>query len=137
MIFLISIVLHILGLIFLVGGLLIGLRAARMSNPPSELIKSIRFGYILSGITLVLTTGFFQIFYHGFPYYMSQGWFHGKLTAALLLVGLSAYLFIKFAEVERSSQPLPRSFTAKMHAIIGILVLASIALVIFGRPGLV
>lgn len=136
MLFQLSVVLHIIGFIFLVAGLLIGLRVARMSTPSAELLKSIRFGYILSGASLVLITGFYQILYHGFPYYMTQGWFHGKLTVALILVGLSGYLFGKFAEVERSGQPLARSFTAKMHAIIGILVLAAIAFVILGRGGL-
>lgn len=104
-----------------------------MPNPPVEILKSIRFGYIVSGSTLVLLTGFYQIIYHGFPYYLSQGWFHGKLTSGLALVGLGLYLFVKFAQVEQTGQALTRKFTAIMHSVVGIIFLASVSLVILGR----
>jgi uncharacterized membrane protein len=133
MLFQISIILHIIGFTFLMGGILVGLRAARMSNPPLELLKSIRFGYILAGSVLLLVTGFYQIIYHGFPYYMSQGWFHGKLTSGLLIVGLGLFLFIKFAQVEQNGQALSRKFTAILHSVVGLLFFATVALVILGR----
>ena len=126
MIFQISVVLHIIGFTFLVGGLLVGLRAGRLSKPPAELLKAIRFGYIVAGSFLVLVTGFYQLMSRGFAFYLSQSWFHGKLTAAL-------YLFGKLAEVENTGQPLTRRFTAIMHSVIGLLLLAAVAEVILGR----
>lgn len=131
--FQISLILHILGFTFQTGGLLVGLRAARMSNPPAELLKSIRFGYILAGSLIVLVTGFYQTLYLGLPYYLSLSWFPGKLAAGLLLVALGLFMFLKFAQVEQSGKPLTRKFAAILHSVLGALFLANVALVILGR----
>ena len=137
MLFQLSIVLHIIGLTFLIGGLLIGLRVARMPTPNPELLKSIRFGYVLSGVFLVLVTGFYQLLNKGMSFYFTQGWFHGKFTAALILVAVAGILFTKFAKVEQSGQPLSRKFTAIMHSVIGVFFIAAVVLVVLGRSGLI
>lgn len=133
--FQLSIVLHIFGFTMLIGGMLIGLRAARMPNPSAELLKSVRFGYIVAGATLVLLSGLYQMLSLGFAHYFSQGWFHGKFTSAVLLLALAAFSFNKFQQVEKTGQPLSRKFTSLMHSAIGALFLAAIFLVIMGRSG--
>jgi uncharacterized membrane protein len=54
-----------------------------------EIAKAIKrgyFGFVISGLTLTLLTGLYQIFARGMAFYMAQGWFHGKLTLVLVLI---------------------------------------------------
>jgi len=121
----------------LIGGILVGLRAARTSPPPAELLKSIRFGYIVAGGTLTLVTGLYQLLWLGPHYYFSQGWFHGKLTAAILLFGIAGYVFVKLSKVEKSGVPLLRKDTVLLHSAVGILFLLAVLLTVLGRQSLI
>lgn len=133
MIFKISLILHIIGFTLLMAGLFIGIRSARCKQPAAELLKSIRFGYLLPGILLVIVSGFFQFFYHGAGYYFSQSWFHGKLTVGLLLVAIACWLFVKISAVEITGQALDRKLSAIMNSAVGILFVSAISLVLLGR----
>ena len=136
MFFNLSLTIHIFGFTMLMGGMFVGLRAARLDNPSAELIKAVRFGYLLAGSLLVFVTGLIQIFDRGFSFYMKQGWFHGKLTLGLLLIAAGLYFFIKLGSVQKSRNPLTRRFTAIAQSVIGVLFLLTIISVIFGRTGM-
>jgi uncharacterized membrane protein len=133
MAFKLSLVIHIIGLIMLMAGIMLGLRAGRDEKVNPSFLKSIQFAYLLPGVVMVLATGFFQFFFHGPAYYMTQGWFHGKLTAGLLTVGLGLLVFSKLSKVQQSGLPIKRSTSAILHSISGLLLFASVALVILGR----
>ena len=137
MLFYFSVILHIFGFTMLMGGIFVGLRAARMTSPPVELLKSIRFGYIVAGETLVVITGIYQMVWAGLPYYFKQGWFHGKLSVAILLLGTGMYVFKQIKNVEKSGTPLSRRMSGILHSVAGILFLLAIVFTILGRAGLI
>ena len=136
MAFYVSIVFHIFGFLLLVGGIFLGLRAARLPQPPVELLKVIRCAYIVAGGTLVSITGLFQMLFFSFSYYLKQHWFHGKLGAALLLLAAGAYVFKRLQQVENTGQPLSRRTCSILHSVVGTLFLIVTFMTILGRPGL-
>lgn len=87
-----SLAIHIIGIVFWTGGLLITIRFLRLGSvttPAADTVTTIRKTwqlYIIHGLGLTLLTGLFQLFYGGVGTYMKQGWFHGKLTLVIILV---------------------------------------------------
>ncbi len=83
---------HIIGIVMWVGGLMMTTRmlvlAAAGGVAPSILSPMARrmwLGFIIPGLVIVTLSGLHQWTSGGFAHYMSQGWFHGKITLVLAL----------------------------------------------------
>ncbi len=92
-----SLAIHVIGVVFWVGGLLVLTRLLKMSSVEGALpdaartevgkmIKRSYFGLVIAGVVLSLASGVYQILERGIGFYMAQGWFHGKLTLVLILL---------------------------------------------------
>ena len=107
-----SFALHIIGIIFWLGGLLILTRFARVSSEPGAMSQQFRaimrkswFVYVIQGMVFTLLTGLFQLFAGGGPgFYFKQGWFHGKVTLVFVLIAATVMLGM---EIKRISDSLP------------------------------
>ena len=94
-----SLSLHIIGITMWVGGLMILTRVMKVLSEPyqaegllAKTIRRIYWGFIVPGAVLVLLTGLHQIGFRGAAYYMSQGWFHTKLSFALILAIVTIFV---------------------------------------------
>lgn len=135
----ISLALHIIGIIFWVGALMIiptFLRSVKIGVDPQAKIvgasRSAMFGYLLPGVLITVLSGFYQVSVNGAAYYFKQGWFHGKLTGVIILLIATGLLF---AEIRRLSQGLDvrAARLGMIHGIAGLAFLANIFLTILMR----
>lgn len=133
MLFKLSLATHIVGLTMFISGIFLGLRAARMSPPPTELLNVIRVAYIACGGALVLLSGVYQLFSVGIGYYFSQHWFVAKIVLATVILGLSARTYRGIQRVEQTAQPLERRATQWTHGLVGAAFIGILLLVFLGR----
>ena len=95
----ISLALHIVGIVFWIGGLLFLTKTLKFDlsrNPDLAVLnRKLLFGWLLPGIIITLVTGIYQFLQVGAAVLMKQGWFHGKLTLVVLLLLASGYVFAK------------------------------------------
>ena len=113
-----SLAVHIIGVVFWLGGLLVLTRLLKMSvaegalpdgarTSVAQMIKRGYFGFVISGAVLSLGSGIYQILERGFGFYMAQGWFHGKLTLVIILLVVTIVFGaqVKGAAAGRSVKP--------------------------------
>jgi putative membrane protein len=92
-----SLAVHVIGVVFWLGGLLVLTRLLKMvlleaslgeesRREVAKMLKRGYFGFVVAGVVLSLGSGIYQLLERGFGYYMAQGWFHGKLTLVLILL---------------------------------------------------
>lgn len=122
----ISLALHLIGMVMWVGSLLVLTRlfklftAAGAQQPDVvALIGRLFFGYAVPGLVLSTVTGLYQMGYVGFGVYLSQGWFHGKLTFVLLMLAVTALCFVNLHKV-RSGAVLSRGMVGALHGMVGL-----------------
>lgn len=136
-----SFIFHILGIVMWIGGLLALASAFKSfeSDPSSKqqdaykrFIRKFWFVSVVPGLVLVLASGAYQFFIMGIPYYMSQGWFHGKLTFLIVLFVLTAITWTDVDAVSRGKAVSVKRYSA-FHGIIGGLFLLILILTYIGR----
>ncbi len=130
----ISIALHIIGFIMWTGSLLISSRIIALSSKNNQLAsvsawsKKIVFGWMLPGLILTLLTGLYQLIYKGVGFYMTQGWFHGKLTLAIILF-VASILMIKLVRNPSKESKLPMV----IHGVTGLCMFLIVFLTILNK----
>lgn len=104
-----SFAIHIIGIIFWIGGLLILTRFAQAFtevSQPSEKIRAVLkkswWLYVIHGVGLTVVTGTYQLIAGGVGSYMKQGWFHAKLTFVLVLCVATIMLGMQMAKIART-----------------------------------
>lgn len=128
-----SIAFHIIGICFWMAGLIILTRVMAVSEGASaslvRTVKRLWFGYALPGAALVVVTGINQILFRGMGYYFGpgQGWFHGKVTGALILLVITALVW---KQVGRfcSGQEVNRKMLGAFHGISALLLVLMVLL---------
>jgi len=126
----ISLGFHIIGIVLWIGSLMILTRllltrqklAGTIDATEGQALHRLwsRFGGI--GFVLVLLSGFYQLFARGVAFYMQQGWFHGKLTAVLVLVVLSGVFHVSLHKLQSGEQPKASTIHI-VHGLTGLLLL--------------
>ena len=105
----ISLALHIIGIVFWLGGLILLPRVMKgvegIPQPGASLpmqLKRVFFGFVLGGFGLSLVSGVYQFFLGGgFAVYMKHGWFHGKLTLVAVLLAATLFLAMEIKKGAR------------------------------------
>ncbi len=134
----ISIVFHILGLVFLFAGLLFGTRLVKLadgevvSSPLQMLSKKIVFGYIIPGAALIVLSGLHQFFAGGAGVYMKQGWMHTKLTLVAVLLWSGVMVSINLMTMAKGGTCNPKA--GSMHHGIVALCLVVILVLTLVKP---
>ena len=134
-----SLSLHLLGIIMWAGGLMVLTRIMELLIHPSvELalmsakIKRTYFGFIVGGAVLSLLTGLFQLFYRGLGYYLSQGWFHSKITLVVVMIVWTVMVGLIVARAARGIRPT-KGRLIFIHGGVSLTTLVIIGLTLFGR----
>lgn len=129
----ISLALHIVGIVFWVGGLLILTRFAQIFSQPGDANEKSRavlrkswWLYVIHGVGFTLLTGFYQLYSGGIGNYMKQGWFHTKLTFVLLIAVATIMFGLQMAKISRSE-----AVSSKSLRIIQILAAVSFVVIVF------
>jgi uncharacterized membrane protein len=128
-----SIAFHIIGICFWMAGLLILTRVMAVSESPSPaLIKTVKrlwFGYALPGAVLVVITGINQILFRGMAYYFAagQGWFHGKITAVIILLVMTALIWKEVTKFAAGNIPNKKMLSA-FHGVSALLLIILVIL---------
>lgn len=138
----ISFAFHILGVVFWAGGLIVLSRILRVftvqdaeTENCSRLVKAcgaIWRGFALPGMGIVLLSGIYQTILGGVGVYMKQGWFHGKLTAIMALVGITVYAGLLVARISQG-RVVSRGALAFLHGGTSALLAIILFLVYVGR----
>lgn len=127
-----SFVIHIVGLVLWLGGLLILPRFMRVAASGgaaanADLVAVIRKSwniYVLQGLVVASLSGLYQLFSGGIAFYMKQGWFHGKLTLVVALLVATVLLGLEVRRLGESG--IVQAGRLKAVRIIGIVSLLGI-----------
>lgn len=139
-----SLVLHLLGVVLWVGGLLAMSRVlvaqAKEPGPGREALGRLagRFNVLsLVGFVLTAGSGLYQLSLWGMEVFKRTRWMHHKLTAVLVLCAVHGVMWSTQAKWARlgPDAKLPRGQAAGLHGSVGLLLIAILALVFFGRLG--
>ena len=85
--------------------------------------KKAWFGYIVPGMAMVIGSGLYQfVFNRGIPYYMKQGWFHGKLTFGVVLIIATIVLGLQLKRFRATG-------TVNLGALKAVQIIGSVSLV--------
>lgn len=132
------IVLHLFGVIFWLGSLLVissllGRAADSVTAGKSELLGAARrlFNGAHAGALITIVCGIVLAAME--PAVMAQGWMHLKLGLVLLLIGADLLLWRRMAALEANPAALGRGQFAMLHGIISLLLLG-ILILVFVRP---
>lgn len=132
----VSFAIHVLGVVFWIGGLLFGTKLIKLANEDSQVVrtlaKKIVFAYILPGLLVVLLTGLHQLFGGGVGNYMKQGWMHAKLTIVAVLIWSTFSVFMALRSISQGEIVSPKLGTLH-HAIVASALLFGLLLV-YVRP---
>jgi len=140
----ISLSIHILGIVFWVGGLVCLSRVLRVytthENLSSSLgqgdlyaaVKALWKGFVLGGMVVVLVTGVANVVSGAGSVYFQQGWFHTKLTLVVLLFGLTVFLSQQMARLGRG-EVLKRAHLGIIHGVSSAVLLAILLITYLGR----
>ncbi|NDC37129.1 MAG: hypothetical protein EBZ48_03645 [Proteobacteria bacterium] len=133
----ISLALHLIGMAMWLGSLLVVTRLFKLftnagyRNPELlNLMGRLLFGYAVPGLVLSLITGLYQMAYAGIAAYMSQGWFHGKLTFVLLLIGVTVLCLGSLSKARAGAQ-LSRGLIGAMHGVVGLTLIVVVFITVF------
>lgn len=134
----VSIALHIIGIVMWVGGLMILTRFLKIFTVAGDgtpalaaMVSRVFFGYVLAGFGVAVLTGLYQISYRGFGFYMSQGWFHGKLTLIVLLLVVTGLTFADVKKV-KGGVTLSRGRVGALHGMVHLVLLGAVFLTLLG-----
>lgn len=131
-----SFAIHVLGVVFWIGGLLFGTKLIKLASEDSPIIRTLAkktaFAYILPGFLIVLLTGLHQLFAGGVGVYMKQGWMHAKLTLVALLVWSTFSVFLSLRAISQGEKVSPKVGSLH-HALVAAALLLGLVLV-YVRP---
>lgn len=126
----ISMVFHLLGVIFWMAGLLSLTRTLKgfsesesFREPWTRFAETTWKGFVLGGLGLALASGLYQLLERGIGFYMKQGWFHGKLTFVLVLLMITVALVPEMKKIERR-QPIAQKKMAAFHGLVSLSIVA-------------
>ncbi len=135
----VSIALHIIGIAYWNVGMMVLtnlLRRAAVANGQDATLnlvsKKTAFGVVLPGLVLSIVTGLYQLVSMGMASYFSRGWFHGKLTLVMVLLGITIYCFLKLPRVATLSESMRATFL-KLHIGSALIFIVVVFLTILGR----
>ncbi|MCB0330329.1 MAG: hypothetical protein KDD70_11705 [Bdellovibrionales bacterium] len=94
--------------------------------------QSLWYGFVLGGLAIVVVTGTIQLLAVGVGYYMKQGWFHTKLTAVLVLIGVTVFTGLQMMKLGRG-EALKRGSLAMIHGATSGLALIILLVTYLGR----
>ncbi|MBX7137189.1 MAG: hypothetical protein K1X83_04325 [Oligoflexia bacterium] len=134
----ISLTLHIVGITLWFGGLIIlssmMRRVKSMSTEAGSELSAVFSralrAFVFGGCVLTVCTGLFQLVHGGVGMYFSQGWFHSKLTLAIVAVVITVMLSL---EIKRLSDRSRAGRLLILHAASGAILIAAVGLTIFHR----
>ena len=107
-------------------------RAGSVAECDRVVARKLFLGFIVSGMILTTLSGVFQLFYRGIGFYMSQGWFHTKLTLVLILFGVTLVTFFLVQKYQRG-EALSLSKINMLHGLTGLALVAIVFLTMLGR----
>lgn len=131
---------HLVGVVMWMGGFMVFARMLRYhaEEPPSarptltKIETRLNFGIAIPGAILTLVCGLLAVRNYGLAWFRVSLWLHVKLV--LVLVLLAAHLSATRAQRRIArldvNQPVPRGGWRALHAILGVLLLAIIALAV-------
>ncbi len=114
----ISFAIHIFGLVFWMGPLILLpalLKSGANGEGVQQYVNRSKKGFMIPGLFMVLLSGVYQIVVGGVSTYMSQGWFHGKLTLVLFLFVLTWLLWRELGKFQKGVE-LSRPLLILVHA---------------------
>jgi uncharacterized membrane protein len=138
----ISLVVHLLGVVMWVGGLLAMSRVMVLhakERGPSREVLSLLEGkfhiFALVGAVLALLSGLYQLSEWPAGLFRQSRWMHHKLTALLLLAATHATMWSVYRKWRRlgPDAPLSRGQASGLHGTVGMLLIVIVALVFIGR----
>lgn len=122
-----SLAIHVIGIVFWLGGLLVLTRlfkqlvltgglpdSARLET--AKIIKRSYMGFVMPGIVLALGSGIYQLLERGMGFYMAQGWFHGKLTLVLVLL-VASFVFGAQVTGATNGKPVKAGVVGMIHGL--------------------
>ena len=127
-----SVAIHIIGIVFWMGGLLMLTRVMAVAESPTPAlirgVKRLWMGYTLPGLLIVVISGVYQLLFRGLSFYFGpgQGWFHSKLTGIVVLIVITALLAKQvgiFCKGEKPSRKALGAFHGISALLLVILVL--------------
>lgn len=138
-----SLAIHVVGIVFWVGGLLVLTRMLKLSSVEgalpdgartevAKMVKRSYFGLVIAGVVLSLVTGVYQILERGIGFYMAQGWFHGKLTLVIVLLVVTAVFGVQVRNAA-SGKPVKPGLVGMMHGLTSGILLVVALLTLVGR----
>lgn len=135
-----TLVFHLIGLVFWLGGLLVVTRIlaihteessaetrATLSRLETRLFK----GFTHPGAALMVITGIMLVSQD--PYYLRQPWLHAKLLLVSILIVLDLRLYFRARAFQAGKINLTRSECMAMHGIIA-LVFVGILIMVLTKP---
>lgn len=128
----ISLAFHVIGLVMCFGGLLVVSRIMAIASESGNFEFAIDYKSVLKtykiwtigGLGILLASGLYQIIFRGVKYYMSQGWFHGKLTLVIVLIAVIFYMLSLVKRVAEGYQVEKSKFMA-VHGIAGLILIVA------------
>jgi uncharacterized membrane protein len=139
-----SLTIHILGVVFWIGGLIAMSRVmvvqAKNKGPVREVLSVLEGKFhifAVLGLILALGSGLYQLSQWGMETFRHTRWMHHKLTLLLVLLFVHGMLFTthkKWAKLGPDAE-LSRGRASGLHGAVGLLLIAIVAVVFFGRYG--
>lgn len=134
----ISLSFHIIGLVLWLGSLMMLTRFATtlaVADANSNLLNMIQRMWKfmgLSGLAMALLSGLHQFGSKGAAFYMSQGWFHTKLTLVIILFVISILFHLELKKVAAGGLAKKSKLMA-MHGITGLCLIIIVFITMLGR----
>lgn len=126
---------HIVGIVFWMGGLIIVSRFLALLGQTSggeggervRIARRLWLGYVLPGAAITILSGLHQLGVRGFSFYFSQGWFHSKITAVVILLVVT-FLFGRQLSRIQSGQAANKGQLMMIHGTSALLLIVIVFL---------
>ena len=132
----ISIAFHLIGIVFWAGGLVLLARMLALTSgsgdAAAKAVGRLWKGYVVPGSIVALATGVYQLMVKGLGFYFAQGWFHGKVTAVLVLLAVTVVTGFEVGKAAKGGVPNAK----KLNAMHGIAALLFVVIVIMTEIGI-
>jgi uncharacterized membrane protein len=137
-----SLIVHLVGIVVWVGGLMAMSRVmvvqAKIPGPARGVLAHLagRLNiFALVGALLTIGSGLYQLSLWGMQVFRVTRWMHHKLTAILILLVLHGVMWSTQRKWEKlgPQDQLSRGRAAGLHGAVGLLLIAIVAIVFFGK----
>lgn len=132
-----SLAFHIVGLVLWLGGLMILTRFLTLATSSEgvkvvgHMARRVFIGFVVGGLTLTTLSGLHQ-FGKNAALYMSQGWFHTKVTLVLVLLVVTYFVGRDVSRINQGAT-VTRGRVMLWHAISGSVLIAAVFITMLGR----